>query len=180
MCVSRFVGSAQAMALERGLVYTGSSGSPSLKASVSLGHTGLCTSDPGLHADAVLVSPPPNMEEVDSEDARHPRTPARLQHPFPPTRGEGQPQHRPPLQDGKASDQTPLLLLLREHSTLGPSLDQLVISDAPGAPPSVTSEPERAAGPLLPQAGPGPVLGWSGAPGRPLSTGSPGPGPITS
>lgn len=113
---------------------------------VSGAHRSLCISDPGLHADAVLVSPPPNMEEVDSEDARHPRTPARLQHPFPPTRGEGQPQHRPPLQDGKASDRTPLLLLLREHSALGPSLDQLVISDAPGAPPSVTLEPDRAAG----------------------------------
>lgn len=150
--------------------------------SVSGAHRSLCTSDPGLHADTTLVSPPPNMEKVDSEDAGHPGTPARLQHPFPNTRGEGQPRHCPPLQDGKGSDPTLLLLLLGEHSTLGPapSLDQLDISDAPGTPPSVTSEPEGAAGPLLPQAGPGPVLGWNGAPGRPLSTGCLGPGPVTS
>lgn len=107
---------------------------------VSGAHRSLCTSDPGLHADTALVSPPPNMEKVDSEVAGHPGTPARLQHPFPHIRGEGQPRHCPPLQDRKGSDPILLLLLLGEHRALGPvpSLDQLVISDAPGALPSVT------------------------------------------
>lgn len=98
MCVSRFVGSAQGVARGRGLVYTGSSGSPSLKASVSLGRTGLCTSDPGPHADAALISLPPDM---DSEDARAPWDPCGAAAPIPHTRGEGQPLHCPPLQDGR-------------------------------------------------------------------------------
>ena len=50
------------------------------KASVSLGHTGLCTSDPGPHVDAALISLPPDM---DSEDARAPWDPCGAAAPSP-------------------------------------------------------------------------------------------------
>lgn len=74
---------------------------------VSGAHRSLCISDPGLHADAVLVSPPPNMEEVDSEDARHPRTPARLQHPFPPLEERDSPSTARPFKTGRPVTEPP-------------------------------------------------------------------------
>lgn len=145
MCVSRFVGSAQGVARGRGLVYTGSSGSPSLKASMSLGRTGLCTSDPGPHADAALISLPPDM---DSEDARAPWDPCGAAAPIPHTRGEGQPLHCPPLQDGRPVTQ--------------PSSSCSSGSTAPSAPPRARTSSSSA---MLPGPRPASLRSPRGQPG---------------
>lgn len=175
MCVSRFVSAAQGVARGRGPVYTGSSRSPSLKASVSLGRTGLCTSDPGPHADATLISLPPDM---DSEDARAPWDPCGAAAPLPRTRGEGQPLHCPPLQDGRPVTQPSSSCSSGSTASSAPPRARTSSSSAmlPGPRPASLRRRRGQPGLCFPRRGQ--VLFSAGAgPGRPLSTGSPAAAP---